>query len=148
MPEYSAVELWRDRLMNSSVERYGDFAHAAAEEALNHGRGVKEFERMMSALDSGDEDEFWRRCAEWLQPHIDQDSGKRQRLAGRQSPGRRGKYRVEPDKLRDAVRDEHERYPRLTFNDVCRRVSRRHGYKSAWSVKRAAARIKWARPSR
>ena len=140
-------QLWRDRLLNSSVERYGDAVHAAAENALNYGRGVKEFESMMRALEYRDEEKFWRYCAKWLRPYIDEHSGRRQRIAGKQSPGRRGKNKVAPAMLLAAVKAERARNPRrLTFNDVCRTVARRFGYKSAWSVKRAAAAIKWPDP--
>jgi len=75
-------------------------------------------------------------------------SGKKQSDAAKASPGRRGQYTVAPDKLLADVEAMHTRTPRLTFSDVCEKVRKRHGYMSAWSVKKAAAAIKWPDPRR
>lgn len=93
-----------------------------------------------------DDDELERQASEMADQLRYATSGKKQIDAGRQSPGRRGKYKVTPAELLAAVRAMSARFPRLTFNDVCIKVARASGYKSAWPVKRAAKAIKWPDP--
>ena len=78
----------------------------------------------------------------------DELSGARQRAAGHKSPGRRGKYKVPPEVLCNAVEDLHKQHDHLTWNDVCSRVARSHGYKSPESVRKVARKLKWPDPRR
>ena len=78
----------------------------------------------------------------------DERSGARQRAAGHKSPGRRGKYKVPPEVLCNAVEDLHKQHDHLTWNDVCSTVARRYGYKSTESVRKVARKLKWPDPRR
>lgn len=92
-----------------------------------------------------DPDDLQRQAEALVDQLVHAHSGKKQSDAGKASPGRRGKYRVQPEVLLADVQAMHKRSPNLTFADVCETVARRRGYGSAWSVKKAAAGIKWTR---
>jgi hypothetical protein len=131
------------------LERYGYEIVAEAMKAENDtGRGGREFYEAANALRWGDEETFHRLVAVWLEPYINAEIGRRQRAAGKTSPGRRGKNRVAPEKLIASVQALHGQQPSWSFNRVCERVARAQGYKSAWSVKRAAAAVRWRTPRR
>src|SRR5438128_765009 len=117
--------LQRDDAIRRAGERYGD-VYAEGLMALNHGRGVKAFERAMNAW--YDEEEFERRVAEWLEPYIHEDIGRRVRGAGKTSGGRQP--HKTPQELRAAVIAMHKLNPFLTFNDACNQVGKKLGYKS------------------
>lgn len=142
----------KDAAWLSVIERYGEVLTDALS-ALNHAnpRDDRAFERVVHSI--GDEREFNRRVAEWLSPYRDARIGAAQRVAGAKSKGIRretyaGKAIHPADSIVAAVREAHEKHPTWSFNRVCTRVAKQFDYRSAWSVKRAAAAIKWPDPRR
>ncbi len=95
-----------------------------------------------------DDEELDRQAAELVDQLGYATSGKKQSAAGKASPGRRGQHKVAPEKLLADVQAMRTRSPRLTFNDVCEKVAKRAGYRSAKPVKEAAAPIHWPDPRR
>jgi hypothetical protein len=75
----------------------------------------------------------------------DETIGAKQRAAGRRSPGRRGKYKFHPEKLRAEVRQRHSDLPSHTWNDVCSRVAEHVGC-STETVRKATRDLKWPDP--
>jgi hypothetical protein len=149
-----------ERAQDKVVQRYGWGPIHDAMNALNHGGGEQVFHEAMhaaeSAADSSGDDKEFRKDFEmferlylaWLEPYLDQEIGRMQRAAGGMSPGRRGKYKVAPEKLLAEVLAMHARSPLLTFNDVCEKVATSNGYRSAYQAKKAAAAIQWPDPRR
>ena len=139
------------------AERYGDFVVWHADAGLNIGRGEGAHIRAMEALHYCDDEEgfkeFRRLYLAWLEPYINESVGAELRAMARRGKGAkrdryRGKRITSADDLRAAVLSRHKANSKLSFNFVCGEVADDYGYKSAWTVKRAAASLKWPDPTK
>ena len=96
----------RDKAWADAVERiiakYDYWVWYEADQALNTGRGASAFQSAYGALEDwvdgeGDYEEFERLFLEWLDPYIDQFTGRRQRVQQKGNENRKGKTK----KVRD-----------------------------------------------